>query len=317
MGPFGAAYGDRRGPQTALTPDERLAALASKQLGVVSAAQLYELGFTRQAVYRRVRKGRLHRLHTGVYAVGHLSLKPPAGQLAAVLACGSDALLSHDSAVALWGLVRTYTGPIHVTAPRARKPRAGLVVHRSRLIHPDDRAVSQGVPVTSVARTLVDFADVAGPARLARAVDQAEILRLFDLGQIDRTLERLPKRPGRGALARVLAAYVPDVAFTRSRGERDFLRLCRDHGLPAPQANLWIHEQELDFFWADAALGIELDGEPWHRTTRAFHEDRSRDRVLATYGIQVNRVTQQDLKRPAALARELKAIRARRLAMPR
>jgi predicted transcriptional regulator of viral defense system len=114
---------------------------------VVSAAQLYELGFTRQAVYRRVRKGRLHRLHTGVYAVGHLSLKPPAGQLAAVLACGSDALLSHDSAVVLWGLVRTYTGPIHVTAPRARKPRAGLVVHRSRLIHPDDRAVLQGCPL--------------------------------------------------------------------------------------------------------------------------------------------------------------------------
>jgi hypothetical protein len=225
-------------------------------------------------------------------------------------------LLSHRSAGDLWGLLPTASPRIEVTAPRSRKPRAGLLVHRSRLIHPDDVADLYAIPVTSVARTIVDLADVVAVARLARAVRQAEILRLFDLAAIERVVERLPRRRGRGRLALVLAAYTPDKAFTRSGEERRFLRMCERYGLPRPQANLWVHEQEVDFYWPDARLAIELDGGPWHQTVSAFHEDRARDRALGRYGIQVNRVTSEDLKRPAALSRELKKIRAARLLDP-
>jgi very-short-patch-repair endonuclease len=164
-----------------------------------------------------------------------------------------------------------------------------------------------------VAGTIVDLADVVGLERLARAVRESEILRLLDRSAIGRVLERVPCRAGRGRLRTVLTAYAPDEAFTRSGEERRFLRMCDQYGLTRPQTNLWVHEQEVDFPWPDARLAVELDGGPWHQTVSAFQEDRVRDRARGRYGIQVNRVTSEDLKRPAALSQELKEIRAARL----
>jgi hypothetical protein len=292
-------------------------AVAGRQHGVISLAQLLELGLTRRAVEVRLRLGRLVQVHRSVYAVGHIALTSRARDLAAVLACGPEALLSHRSAGASWQLLRSTSGSIEVTAPRGRKLHPGITVHRSRLIHPDDRAAVEGIPTTSVARTLVDLADVLSENRLADAVNEAEVRRLLDLATPEETLERLSGRRGRHRLRRVLAAYRFDPAFTRSRAERRFLDLCFEHGLPSPRTCFSIAGHEVDAYWPDARLAIEFDGEAFHRTRRAFHEDRRRDRRLATLGIQVNRVTWPDLNDGAGLAAELKAIRAQRLPMPR
>jgi very-short-patch-repair endonuclease len=277
----------------------------------VCAAPLGAAGLTKDGIQRRLKSGRLHRLHRGVYAVGHVALTQRSWELAAVLACGPDAVLSHRSAGRLWGLVRSAPA-IEVTAPRSREARAGLVLHRSRRLDPDDRATRNAIPVTSVARTLVDLAEVLSTPRLADAVHEAEVQRTFDLQRVRETLSRLPGRAGEPRLRRVLATYdVPGI--TRSEAERRFLRLCAIHGLPRPEANVSIAGHQVDFLWRAAALAVEVDGAAAHHTRRAFERDRRRDRTLATHGIHVVRVTWRDLThRPRALAEQLAAILSRR-----
>ena len=248
-----------------------------------------------------------------MYAVGHLALTSSSRDLAAVLACGPQALLSHRSAGPRWEITRSSSPRIEVTVPRTVKTKAGITIHSTRVLDPDDRTLIDGIPVTSLARTIVDLAEVLDDAGLMRAISQAELLHLFDLAAVEATMARLPGRRGRHRIRRVLAAYRPEPTFTRSDGERRLLALCRDHDLPTPQANTWLGEQEVDLFWPDARLAVEFDGREVHGTTRAFHEDRRRDRALAARGIQVARVTARDLDDTTALAAELKAIRADRL----
>lgn len=321
MGFLADAYGEPDGPGRQSGPrsaDERVSLLAARQHGVVSTTQLRECGLTSQAIYRRLQKRRLIRLYPNVYAVGQLALSSGWREQAAVLACGPDALGSHRMGAAVWGFRRTSSARLEVTAPRGRRGPAGIIVHRSRLIHPEDRAVVSGIPVTSVARTLVDLADVLALPSLRNAINEAELLRLFDLAALERTLARLPNRRGRGYLDAALSLYRPRTAFTRSQGERDFLRLCADHGLPKPKTNLSVAGREVDFVWRDAGLVVEIDGEAVHRTTQAFHEDRRRDRVLAAQGFLVVRVTHADLKEPASLASEMKRLlHARRASVGR
>jgi very-short-patch-repair endonuclease len=276
---------------------------------VVSVGQLGQLGFTKYAVRRRVESKRLQRLYKGVFAVGHVALTVDSRRLAAVMAGGPGALLSHRAAGSAQGLLPS-SPRFEVTVPSGRKPRGGIVVHRSRLIHPEDRAVVRGIPVTSVARTLVDLADVLSEERLATAVHEAEVRRVFDLEAIERVLGRLAGRTGRHRLQRVLAAYRHDPRFTHSRAERRFLTLCRRHGLPPPQTNLWIAGYEVDAYWPDVRVAVEIDGAEAHHTRKAFHDDRARDRRLAAEGIQVVRITWPDLDDEPRLAAELRAIRA-------
>lgn len=291
------------------SPDEGLAALAGRQHGVVSKAQLAELGLTRDAVRRRIDKKRLQSLYKGVFAVGHVALTVDSRRLAAVMAYGPGALLSHRAAGSAQGLLPS-SPQLEVTVPHARRPKPGIVLHRSRLIHPEDHATVRGIPVTSVARTLVDLADVLTQERLAKAVHEAEVQRAFDLTAIERVLDRLPGRTGRHRLQRVLIAYEHDPHFTRSRGERRFLALCKRHGLPPPQTNLWIAGYEVDAYWPDVRVAIEIDGAEVHDTRKAFHEDRARDRRLAAEGIHVVRITWLDFDDETRLAAELRAIRA-------
>lgn len=293
--------------------DARLAALAARQHGVVSAVQLRGLGLTAREIEGRLRARRLFRLYRGVYAVGHTALTAYSRDLAAVLACGPGALLSHRSAARLWGLLRSASPRIEVTAPRSRDGQRGITLHRSRAIHPDDAATINRIPVTSVARTLVDLADVVDAGRLAQAVNEAEVLQLFDLASVQAVLDRLPERRGAKRLRHVLRTYAPEPRFMRSGGERLLVRLCKEHGLPPPMTNAWIEQFEVDAYWPDARLAIEVDSRTFHATRRAFEEDRRRDRRLAVLGIQVNRVTERDLEDGASLAAELAAIRARRL----
>jgi very-short-patch-repair endonuclease/predicted transcriptional regulator of viral defense system len=299
-------YSDR-GPHH--SADAALADLAGRQHGVVSVAQLRELGLSKHAVRNAVERKRLLRLHVGVYALGHLGLTLDSRRMAAVLAYGPGGLLSHRAGAALQGLLPS-SPQLEVTVPGKRRGRAGIAVHRSRLLHPDDRDVVRHIPVTSVARTLVDLAEVLDEERLAKAVHESEVQRRFDLRAIEQTLDRLQGRRGRHRLTRVLVAYKPQPNFTRSRAERRLLELCERHQLPRPQTNLWIGDYEVDAYWEDVHVAVEVDGGEAHHTRRAFQADRARDRRLAGSGVRVVRVTWADLGDEARLAAELRAVRA-------
>ena len=272
-----------------------------------------ELGLSPAGIRRRVVAGRLHSLYRGVYAVGHVALSWQSRQLAAVLAAGPGAVLSHRSAGRLWDLIR-WSGAIEVTTPRARKPRPGFDLHRSHCLSNDDRAVRDAIPVTSLARTVVDLAEVLDDRRLSKAVHEAEIRKLFDLRAVEEALARVPGRAGRHRLQRVLRAYGPGPRFTRSDGEVAFLALCDRHGLPSPESAVTIAGYELDFVWPGLGLAVELDGPGTHYTIYAYHEDRRRDRALAPHHIQVLRITPLDLENEQALAQELRRILAAKAA---
>jgi hypothetical protein len=202
-----------------------LAELASRQYGVVSRAQLRELEFGRQAIARRLAARRLRLLYPSVYAVGHWALTPESRDLAAVFACGPDALLSHRAAARRHRLLRD--ARIEVTARRGVKSKPGIMVHTTRLVHPDDARLVDDIPTTSVARTLVDLVDVLHERRLAAAVNEAEVRRVFDLAAVESTLDRRPGRRGRARLLRVLAAYTEPLPYTTSEAERRFPRPVR------------------------------------------------------------------------------------------
>lgn len=281
--------------------------LAGDQFGVVCVRQCMALGVPRQAIARWLADGRLYRLHHGVYAVGHLALTLRSRELGAVFACGHRALRSHRSAGAAHDLLRP-TPQVEVTAPRSRTGHTDVVVHRSRSLERGDRTEVHGIPTTSVARTLVDLADVLNERQLAAAVHEAEVLRVFDLTAIRDVQSRVAGRRGRHRLERVLAHYGPGPALTRSKGERRLLRVCEDHGLPAPQTSVSVGGYELDLLWPEAGLAVEFDGRAFHHTVKAYYEDRRRDRrLLVTEGIQVIRVTWPDLEPdPGALVADLR-----------
>jgi very-short-patch-repair endonuclease len=272
---------------------------------VISRSQLRALGAAKDAIRRWVAEERLYRLHRGVYAVGHEALTPRSHYIAAVYACGPGSLLSHRAAGALQGLLDA-TAVIEVTAQRGCKPKPGIAVHRTRRVHPDDRSQVDGIPTTSVARTLVDLADVLNERQLTRAVRQAELLKVLDLRAIEATLERLPGRKGRHRLRRVLVAYQPEPHLLRSRAERRVKALCTRYGLPKPQFNVSVAGYEVDAYWPEARLALEFDGAETHQTRFAFHEDRRRDRALAAEGIQTLRVTWPDVGR--AFAEQVRVI---------
>jgi len=283
--------------------DLEIARLAECQHGVVSHRELSELGLSRSAVQRRLKAGRLHRLHVGVYSVGHGRVPLTGRWMAAVLACGPCALLSHRSAAALWGLLPSARGSIDVTGPRTRERARGVTVHRTRSIRPADRDEQEGIPVTSVMRTIVDLADVVRLDRLQRAVDSAEHRGLFDL----RALPDLRGRRGRGRLEHVLETY-REPPPTNSEFERRFSYFCRDHCLTQPDFNVEVEGLLVDAVWWDAKLVIELDSYAHHGTRRSFEEDRRRDMKLQAAGYRVLRITYRQLTEEPATV--LSAIRS-------
>lgn len=276
--------------------DREIAALAHRQHGVIARRQLVRLGFGRGAIQHRIQAGRLHRLHTGVYAVGHTLVSGHGDWIAAVLACGPEALLSHRSAAALWGFLPDARRGVDVTAPcRSRRNRREIVVHRARRLDPADRDVEDGIPVTTVARTLLDIAGVVPRRHLERAVEAAERLRLFDLRSVDAVVARGQGRRGLRALSDVLRAYRPIPGATRSELERRFLELCRAAGLPPPALNALVAGLDVDVVWHPRRLVVELDGRTFHDTQEAFERDRVRDATLALAGYRVLRVTYRRL----------------------
>jgi hypothetical protein len=279
--------------------------LAARQHGVVATRQLLELGVSLRIVEGRERSGWLRRLYRGVYAVGGSRLTWRGRWLAAVLACGDNAALSHQSAGALWKLRRPTRGAVEVTvwAAGGRRSRPGLRIHRLRLIDPADLSLHHGIRVTSPARTVLDLAASGLTARaLERAADQAAYLRLCDDADLRTVLERNRGRAGTAALARLLNDHEIGSTLTRSELEERFLALCRGHALPTPLVNVEVLGLTVDFFWPDARVVVEVDGRASHHTRRGFQDDRDRDGLLTARGYRVLRFTWWDVtRRPAVV----------------
>ena len=281
-----------------------MAQLAARQHGAVARRQLEALGLGRGAIAHRVEAGRLHRVHLGVYAVGYPLLTGHGRWMAAVLACGDGALLSHRSAAALWELPISATGPIDVTIiGRCHRGRPGITLHQPRHLHLSDRSIRHGIPVTSVARTILDLAEVASGRQLERALEEAERLRLFDLTAFEYLCKRSVGHRGLGRARSRLESFPDAVPDTRSELENRFVELCRNAGLPMPSLNVSVAGFVVDALWPAERLVVGLDGFAFHHTRQAFERDRARDAKLQLAGCRVLRITHRRLMRePGAVA---------------
>ena len=270
------------------------------------------MGFGEEAIKTRLAEGRLHHLHEEVYAVGHTRLAIRAPWWAAVLAYGPGALLSHQSAAVLWGIRRRRRGPIHVTAPCGRqglRRRKGIWIHRCKLT-PEDRTIRDGFPVTTVARTLFDLAEVAPYEQLKGAAEGADRLKMLRLPELEQVCERGRGRRALRPVRRLLAELgVPDEG--RSPLEIRFPAFVREHHLPPPVQNVHVLGHEVDALWPAAKLVVELDSWEYHSHRAAFERDRARDPKLLIAGYRTIRVTHRRLDNEAAqLAEEIRQLLA-------
>jgi very-short-patch-repair endonuclease len=273
-----------------------VAELAGRQHGRVALWQLRELGLGSSGVRNRVAAGRLHPVHRGVYAVGRTTQTGKSNWMAAVLACGTGAVLSHRSAAALFGIRRSASATVDVTTPsQAGRKRDGIRVHDGRRLTRVEITRYDGIPTTTVARTLLDLAAVIDCQGLEKAINEAEVLQLFDLRAVNATLERAGRRRGTAALRDTLANLDPLQAQTRNELEQRFLSICRGAKLPLPEVNAWLtverHRFQRDFLWRSHRLIVETDGFATHSTRRAFERDRRRDLALLRAGYRTVRVT--------------------------
>jgi hypothetical protein len=282
-------------PITGHTPiDLAIARLAERQHGVVSLAQLIEIGLNMAAVHKRVETGRLHRLHRGVYTVGHRLLSVDGRRMGAVLACGIGAALSYRTAGDALELRPSSSPIIDVTSPtRAGRRHRGIRVHSGATLTPRDVTAVNAIPVTTVPRTLLDLAEVVRLRELERVIERAETLRILDLIAIRELLSRSPGRRGARRLERALAA---EPVFTRNDLEELMYAICIRAGVPLPRVNYPIGKYEADFAWPEHRLIVETDGRATHATTHAFEHDRLRDRELVKAGWRVIRFTWRQLQ---------------------
>jgi hypothetical protein len=267
-----------------------------RQHGVVTAQQLGAAGLSREMIRRRAEAGMLYRVHRRVYAVGHRVLSKRARYLAAVLACGPGAALSHRAA-GDWLALRRHNGRIDVTVPRTRGRHPGLVIHHSRTLAAKDVTEVAGIPVTSVSRTLLDLAAVLSARDLGYALDRAERLQVFDLAGIEDVLGRARGRRGARALRTAIDGWHP--ADTRSELEDRHRELVSGAGLEEPLLNVVVagerHEHTVDAYWPSHRVIVQLDGFGYHRTRRDRERDAATDADLELAGYRVLRLTWDDV----------------------
>ena len=292
--------------------DRWIAEAAWRQHGVVARSQLVEAGIGLAAIDHRVRCGRLHVVHRAVYAVGHRVLSDEGRWLAAVLATGPGAVLSHCAAARCWELGRWDV--LEVTARERTRGRPGIRLHYLPL-EPDEITTTSGIPVTTLLRTLFDLAAGVSARTLARVVNEAEVRRLPDRLSLEDLLERYPRRHGAPAVRAVLADLAPGGTVSRSDLEARFREFVKVRRLPTPvfNAGLFVGGRwfECDCLWRAERLVVELDGRAAHGTSAAFELDRARDRMLHAAGWRVVRVTWRQLRRePEAIAADLSRILA-------
>jgi very-short-patch-repair endonuclease len=289
-----------------MSADAAIGRLARAQHGVISLRQLVALGLGRGAVRHRVTRRRLIRVHRGVYAVGHDRLTHEGRLMAAVLAGGPGAVLSHRCAGARFALpVRAPR--IEITVP-TRRAVPGITLHASTL-PADEHEVVDGLPMTTVARTLLDLAGLLSAAELRKAFGEADYLRLTSPVGLPELLLRHPSRPGAARLRAILADHTLSTTCSETELEADFHAFLADHGLPPPHRQYPVMEYRLDCAWPHRRLVIEVDGRATHTTASRFDSDRERDRELTLAGWTVVRVTNRMLRRnPARLAADLRAL---------
>ena len=284
--------------------------LAQRQYWVVARWQLLELGLGADAIDHRLGSGRLFRLHRGVYAYGRPDIPQRGRWLAAVLACGEGALLGYTSAGALRGIAGVGGRVTEVTSTRRPARSDPLIAHHTtRSLDTEDRDIVDGVPVTSLPRTLVDLATILSTHGLRDAFEEADRLNLLQLDSLRAACSRARGRRGIGTLrALIQEASVPDP--TKGAFEMRFRHFCRDHALPAPKVNAQALSYTVDVLWREQRLIVELDSWEHHGKQRtAFESDRDRDAKLMVAGYRVLRLTWRRLGRePSVVAAELRAL---------
>lgn len=278
--------------------DRRIAAIAGLQRGLVSRQQLLAAGIGRGAISRMLASGWLLPEHRGVYSVAYRSKQPFARETAAVLAIGPDAVLSHRSAAFVWGMCpATSDASVEVIVPtRSAHRRDGIVAHRTNRLERLETRMHEGLPVTSPARTAVDIAAELTVRELERAVDEALIRRLARYSQLRAAASQAKGRRG-GPLLNALLDHRGAPTVTRSQAEERFLELVRKAGLPEPEVNVRLHGYEVDFFWREQKVVVEVDGYTYHATRSAFERDRAKDASLIAAGILVLRITWLQMER--------------------
>jgi REase_MTES_1575/Transcriptional regulator, AbiEi antitoxin len=272
--------------------DRAIGRLAEAQHGVVTRAQLSELGLGSRAIDYRLERGLLRPVHRGVYTIGHGLLSQHGRWMAAVLACGPEAVLSHRAAAALW-LIRRGAA-IEVTVPGPRHGREGIRLHRA-VLPGDETTTHHGIRTTTVPRTLLDLAAVVQRHELRSALRQAEQLRLTDPLKLGDLVARHPHRRGIASARWVLEQLALGFGIVRSELEERFQAFLLKAGLPLPITNVRIEGIEVDCVWSAQRLIVELDGRSVHEAADAFETDRARDRRLAAAGWRVVRITWRQL----------------------
>jgi hypothetical protein len=281
--------------------DVPIGELAERQHGVVALRQLGAIGLSASGVRSRVARGRLHRIHRGVYAVGRPGLNGDGRRMAAVLAYGSGAVLSHRSAAGHWGLRPDNRPNVEVTVPRrSARRRPGIEVHASATLTDDDETTHAGIPCTTVARTLADLGDVTNRRAVEQAVEQAEVFRRFDLRAVEEALTRKGPSRGKSVLSSVLTELSNAPTLTASGLEEAFLAIARAAGLPDPEVNAWMTlpdgtPAKIDFLWRSERLAIETDSHAFHRTRQSMERDTRRDQLLRLAGFEPVRFTERQV----------------------
>lgn len=288
--------------------DRGVAAIARLQRGSVSTPQLRALGVTPTMTRVRERAGRLHRIHRGVYLVGHASLDAEAQIVAALLAAGPRAVVSHGTAAWLWGLVEEPPALPHLTiVGGARRPGAGFVLHRTRALVSEDVTRHRGLPITTPARMILEVAETASPDRLARVLGEAEARKLVTRVGLVAAMPRWKGRPGLRVLRELLADDLRPHP-TLSEMEDRWARFVRQAGLGKPIFNAMVGGRKRDAYWPEEGVVVELDSWGWHGDRSAFERDRRRDTGLAALGLHGLRITWRRLDaEPLALAAEMGA----------
>ena len=275
--------GDRR-------EHSELWATVERQHGVITHAQLIELGFGASAIKHRIGTGRLHPLSLGVYAVGRPQLTRHGQWMAAVLSCGPRVVLSHGSAAALWEIGSERRGCIEVSVlAGTQRRRQGVIVHRRAELTTDDVTVHHCIPLTAPIRTLVDIACRLDRRQLERAIREADMRGLCDPEELRAALDDMRGQRGVGVLRRLLDRHT--FVLTDSELERRFVPIARRAGLTKPQKQVMVNGFRVDFFWPDLGLVVETDGLRYHRTPAQQAADRIRDQAHVAAGLTPLRFT--------------------------
>ncbi len=286
--------------------------LAERQHGVITRSQLLSLGFSSKAIEHRIARGRLHRVWSGVYALGRPHISRRGIWTAAVLACGPDAALSHATAAALWEIRAEPRGAIEVSVPSALvKRHAGIIAHRRSSLLRCDLTFRDGIPVTSPAATLIDLAARLPRRQLEAAINEADKRDLTNPDELRTALETARRRPGVASLRETLDRHT--FALTDSELERRFLAIVRHAGLKTPTTGARLNGFKVDFHWAQLGLVVETDGLRYHRTPAQQARDRLRDQAHAAAGLTPLRFTHAQVRYESDHVRATLAAVARRL----